>query len=835
MTPKGSDLLSVGSSFSPESDFARQNCYVYFYDEWGRVYEKRFPGREPMYIVYNRGDRPMMIQDGLMREKNQWLTFHYDGAGRITSQRLATDSGLTPLTRETLQMSFDTNSYPQLYPSPASQILTQHVYDRYPTTMPAALAFEEIPDMTCDLTGIEPETLLDTSTTGLPTYEKLTAITDSSIGGEYHRAYYYDYKGREIQRVECDFEGNILRTTSRYDLIGNLLAQRESYTHGGTTDVLDRAFKYDSRNRMTKETAQFNDGEQAVVAYTYDDLGQLIGKTYGTGAHAIHETMDYNMQGWLTEKSSELFEMRLRYHDPESHLSDRASYTGNISSWWWKHRLINNDNDSENRLYAFTYDDLARLVDTELYLDDSYGASNEFVENGITYDKNSNIITLNRSSLSSDDMKGYRFSYSGNQRIKDETSNSDYEYDANGNIHRDALTGFYIYYNLLNLPTVIYTEGDMGLYYTYLSDGTKIEVCGYDDSEPTRYIGSLVYNDGTFESASFGGGRIVGTNNGANSEVHYFLTDHLGSTRVVAKVTPTGREDLDRKDYYPFGKEWTQSGMPTSDNRYTFSGKEQQHLRGQVVNYADFEARFYDSETGIFLQQDPLSEYSFQVSPYAYCGNNPINRIDLDGKRWDDPIQDAEIARQIKDAINAALNALISQEKRINNRINKINDNTKLSQEKKEERIAKEKQKLAEIDIQQDNLTYLSEGIDKMGSEDNPNIFTFETVEDEDGLTSTNTDGVTTMRNNGTFYNRVHEATHGAQIALGDLRVNQNGQALGGLSTPAREIQAYQNQAVLAGYETLPFSDHGGRPTKLKGITAPWIKGIKNSNGQYVY
>ena len=397
------------------------------------------------------------------------------------------------------------------------------------------------------------------------------------------------------------------------------------------------------------------------------------------------------------------------------------------------------------------------------------------------------------------------------------------------------LIGFEISYNNLNLPTVIYTEGDMGLYYTYLSDGTKIEVCGYDDNEPTRYAGSLVYNDGTFESASFGGGRIVGTNNGANSEVHYFLTDHLGSTRVVAKVTPTGREDLDRKDYYPFGKEWAQPDMPTSDNRYTFSGKEKQHLRFQEIDYADFEARFYDSETGIFLQQDPLSEYSFQVSPYAYCGNNPINRIDLDGKRWDDPIQDAEIARQIKDAINAALNALISQEKRINNRINKINDNTKLSQEKKEERIAKEKQKLAEIDIQQDNLTYLSEGIDKMGSEDNPNIFTFETVEDEDGLTSTNTDGVTTMRNNGTFYNRVHEATHGAQIALGDLRVNQNGQALGGLSSPAREIQAYQNQAVLAGYETLPFSDHGGRPTKLKGITAPWIKGIKNSNGQYVY
>ena len=651
VTPKGSDLLSAGSNFSPESDFAKQNCYVYFYDEWGRVYEKRFPGREPMCIVYNRGDRPMMIQDGLMREKNQWLTFHYDGTGRITSQRLATDSGLTPLTRETLQMSFDTNSYPQLYSSSASQILTQHVYDRYPTTMPAALAFEEIPDMTCDLTGIEPETLLDTSTTGLPTYEKLTAITDSSIGGEYHRAYYYDYKGREIQRVECDFEGNILRTTSRYDLIGNLLAQRESYTHGGTTDVLDRTFEYDSRNRMTKETAQFNNGEQAVVAYTYDELGQLSGKTYGTGAHAIHETMDYNMQGWLTEKSSELFEMKLRYYDPEPYYGGDAYYTGNISEWWWQHKNVNGNYDADNNTYIFHYDDLSRLNDSRLTYNESEDITDEFVENGITYDKNSNIITLNRSSLSSDDMKNYRFSYSGSQRIKDETSNSDYEYDANGNIHKDALTGFYIYYNLLNLPTVIYTEGDMGLYYTYLSDGTKIKVCGYDDNEPTRYAGSLVYNDGTFESASFGGGRIVGTNNGANSEVHYFLTDHLGSTRVVAKVTPTGREDLDRKDYYPFGKAWEQPDMPTSDNRYTFSGKEKQHLRFQEIDYADFGARFYDSEGVMFLQQDPMSEKYYPIGQYNYCLSNPIRLIDPNGMETTDALEEwiEELEKEIDD------------------------------------------------------------------------------------------------------------------------------------------------------------------------------------------
>ena len=629
MTPKGSDLLSAGSSFSPDSDFAKQNCYVYFYDEWGRVYEKRFPGREPMYVVYNRGDRPMMIQDGLMREKNQWFTFHYDGMGRVTAQKLVTDSAQTPQTREALQSASDSGVSPQLYFVTTARELTKTIYDRYPAGLDASLAFLEIEDMTCDLTGSEPETLLDTLTTGLPTYEKLAVLTDGGIGGSHERAFYYDYRGREIQRVEKDTQGGVLRTTSRYDLIGNMLAQRESYTRGSKTDVLDRTFEYDSRSRMTKETAQFNGGEQAVVAYAYDELGQLTGKTYGTGQHAIHEAMDYNMQGWLTEKSSELFDMQLRYYEPYRD-GFEPSYTGNIIDWQWTHLRINGNTYGDDCEYGFHYDDLSRLTAAELFICDPVDAGDEYTENGISYDKNSNIITLNRSSVSSEDARSYRFSYNGNQRVKETNSNSAYGYDANGNLEEDALTDFVIYHNLLNLPSVIYTEGDSGLYYAYLADGTKVWVGGYDDSEPTRYAGSLVYNDTEFESASFGGGRIVGTNNG--SEVHYFLTDHLGSTRVVAKVTPTGRIDLDRKDYYPFGKAWAQPDMPTSDNRYTFSGKEQQHLRFQEVDYADFGARFYDSDGVHFLQQDPLKEKYYSWSSYNYCTGNPIRFADFQGK-----------------------------------------------------------------------------------------------------------------------------------------------------------------------------------------------------------
>ena len=179
------------------------------------------------------------------------------------------------------------------------------------------------------------------------------------------------------------------------------------------------------------------------------------------------------------------------------------------------------------------------------------------------------------------------------------------------------------------------TYADYSNYYGYLADGTKVQHDAWDGRQHV-YYGSLVYDDGTFESASFGGGRIVGTDNG--SEVHYFLTDHLGSTRVVAKVTPTGREDLDRKDYYPFGKEWAQSDMPTSDNRYQFSGKERSNIclendYSSILPVYDFGARSYYPEGVFFLQQDPLMEKYYSIGQYNYCAGNPVKFMDKDGKK----------------------------------------------------------------------------------------------------------------------------------------------------------------------------------------------------------
>ena len=67
-------------------------------------------------------------------------------------------------------------------------------------------------------------------------------------------------------------------------------------------------------------------------------------------------------------------------------------------------------------------------------------------------------------------------------------------------------------------------------------------------------------------------------------------------------------------------------------NRFRYNSKEEQFRFG--TPYIDYGARQYDPILGRWFAQDPLSEKYYGISPYAFCHNNPINRIDPDGG-WD--------------------------------------------------------------------------------------------------------------------------------------------------------------------------------------------------------
>ena len=61
-----------------------------------------------------------------------------------------------------------------------------------------------------------------------------------------------------------------------------------------------------------------------------------------------------------------------------------------------------------------------------------------------------------------------------------------------------------------------------------------------------------------------------------------------------------------------------------------YNGKELDKMHG--LNTYDYGARQYDPILGRWDRVDPLCEKYYGISPYAYCGGNPVNRIDPDGR-----------------------------------------------------------------------------------------------------------------------------------------------------------------------------------------------------------
>ena len=635
VTPEGSYLLSDSLTVPVDDDFAEKYCYVYTYNDRGLMVEKRMPGREAEYMRYDEGDRLRVSQDGNLRAKKQWISYSYDALGRVQEQSLAVEAELIPIRSQAgVSIGEPIESVEPPYLG-SSVPLRKYVYDTYPSEVQAAgLDFQSIEG----LTATDGESLRYDNATGSLTYEKLAVLANDTITGYHQRACYYDYKGRLIQIVERDTEDGILCTSKRYDFVGNLIAQRESYTRAGKTDDIDRTFTYDDRGRLLNETTQVNGGEEAVVYYEYDELGRLAARRLGEGTSAIAEQSEYDIRSWLTKKSSELFDMSLGH-----------SYTGNITSWQWQHKGDPSGDGPQNR-YVFTYDGLSRLANTTQYVNGELNKQN--VERFLTYDRNGNLQTFIRYENGSC-VSNSTYNYSGNRLVsycpgtvfeREDVGIGEiivpkkgivfpltvqlHQYDANGNVTKDWERGLDMSYNCLNLLEYASDNDANAINYCYLADGTKLSVTDVGENG-LYYLGSWVYekhaNTIGLESAGFSSGRIVATA-GNDTEIRYFLTDHLGSVRVVA----TDKDNvLERNDYQPFGKRWNTASLPVSDNRDRFNGKEDQSFAG--LPFSDYSARMYDRERGRWLSQDPKSEDYFSSTQYGFCGNNPIRYIDPSG------------------------------------------------------------------------------------------------------------------------------------------------------------------------------------------------------------
>jgi RHS repeat-associated protein len=128
-------------------------------------------------------------------------------------------------------------------------------------------------------------------------------------------------------------------------------------------------------------------------------------------------------------------------------------------------------------------------------------------------------------------------------------------------------------------------------------------------------------------------------NSGGSYTYRYNLSDHLGNVRVTFKVNGSAIEVLQRDDYYAFGMRKSVNndiGAVSLQNKYLYNGKELQEELGMSGiagdGQYDYGARFYDPVIGRWNVVDPSAENYQGISPYNYVLNNPLKRIDPDGR-----------------------------------------------------------------------------------------------------------------------------------------------------------------------------------------------------------
>jgi len=605
-----------------------QYAYLYKYDDRNRCIWKKLPGADGIRYGYDRGDRMIASQDGEQAAKSPALcTFYlYDIDNRPVIQgtcefrgsiaSLGSTAMLTSLKRsydgKIIASGLENSGYNPNMTLYSPVVHTINYYDDY--------GFRS-------LAGFDNESYFpkESHPAGGLLTGTVTTLLDGS-GKKLYTVYYYDEKGRPEKTVSSNHLGGYDTTTTVYTFTGKPKTVTHVHTATGKAQQTQvYTYTYDHADRVKTVTHKLNSLTAVTLAdNTYDDLGRLK-KNSRNGVSSLSDTYEYNVRSWLTGISGAQHTENLTY-----------DYNGNISSMQW--RL-----DGTTRKYAYSYDPLSRLVSTTF----SGGKDAERYSTSYSYDKHGNILSLQRyGKTANSDLDVYgladnlTMTYNGNQLTnvsdaavtvtlpesndfkKGSAANPGYAYDKNGNLMKDLnkkITA--ISYNSLYLPELLTIDG-VTHKYTYAADGRKLKVV--QGSTNRNYVGNIIYENGSLKRILVDGGYIEG------GTYYFYFNDHLGNVRAVIDMN---NYHIQYNHYYPFGLPMAETSDGKQDEQpYKYNGKEFERKNG--LNWMDYGARMYDAALGRFTTMDPLAEKYYAVSPYAYCRNNPINRIDPDGKDW---------------------------------------------------------------------------------------------------------------------------------------------------------------------------------------------------------
>lgn len=612
--------------------------YKYTYDDRGRCTEKLQPGCDAVKYWYDEANRIQSEQDGHLRAQSLYRNYSYDGIGRLVLQTVSPTRG------EASEAS-------------ARVVEVKNYYDGYAS---CRAELSQVFAVWAD--SINARQTLPTVARG-----RLTATLHTTGDGKrFFELYYYDDKGRVACKLSAYGDSWLKSVHTSYNFIGDVVSVLESvYTHEGYGKLLlarrRTANAYHTGTRLLASTTvthtdkDNNAVSQVTSRPSYDVFGNTVADDRPGTAADMAYTYD-TLHGWLKGISSPCgFSEQLQRETAAG-----AQFSGNIGGIRWRNAV-----GGELHGYDYTYDALGRLTDA-LYSSSTDGREGRYDEQ-VAYNPNGSITSLLRNGMRNDGTFGaiddLAIDYDGNRLLKvtdgaetvnyngaldfDDGDDADceYQYDSGGALTYDGNRGITsITYDYGHHPSsIVLSTKKKGVYNDYTPDGRKLSSRhlayvpnGNGGSRRITsvdlYVDGLVLRGGKPLMWLFNGGYVDLDDNGTPTGWNYYVTDHLGSTRMVVGSDNSIKETI---NYYPFGSEMRMEDPAQMTGEflqpYRFTGKELDRVNG--LNMYDFGARWYDvAGVPMWTSVDPLAEKYYHISPYAYCGGNPVMLVDPDGR-----------------------------------------------------------------------------------------------------------------------------------------------------------------------------------------------------------
>ena len=436
----------------------------------------------------------------------------------------------------------------------------------------------------------------------------LGLLTDSASGRR--TQYFYDFQDR-LMRWEQSGSGYANSVTWGYDDNNNLSTQKQ--TLNGTTYTT--SYTYDKDNRLTKTT------EGTVSAgYTYDALGRMTALDAQSGGKSVLKTtIGYNdpssttatgqVRAWKSGGTTYTYA-----YDARGNITS-VSDGQNTTTYAYDSfdQLVRENNQAAGKTWTYAYDSGGNIQSkTEYaYTTGSLGAAVRTVTYGYGDAGWSDLLTnIGGQSLTADEIGNllsdgtWTYTWQHGRQLAGMSksgTNIAYGYDSDGKRITKTVNGTAYNYHYLGDQLVELTWGGNKLHFTYDSTGPL----------------SVSYNGTEYFYVKNAQGDVTGLVSTSGARVVTYTYDAWGNPLATtgSMASTLGEQNPLRYRGYVYD---TETGLYYLQSRYYNPGW------GRFINADD---------TALLLSSPGKAHWDKNV--FAYCDNNPLNRVDEDGECWD--------------------------------------------------------------------------------------------------------------------------------------------------------------------------------------------------------